>query len=235
MDEKFESALGYLLLKEQGLNVDPKDLGGVTNFGIAWNYAKHTLPNYGIHSSEELKHIQPEQVKHYYYDVFWTGYHIDKITNDQVRMKAFEFVAATGRQLKILGGIEFLNQSDPAKAMEHIGDVQRKIYLETIRKHPEQRKWLKGWLLRTKRIPEQIAYDLKKIFADITGIIDSGAVVSTVSQTPKKQPSTPSEAFFTQFSQLAPVLTLFAKMTDQQYERIGRFLTGIGQGKLVTK
>jgi hypothetical protein len=164
----FESSLGYLISKERGINKDTKDLGGFTNFGIAYGiHHKLLSEKYGINSTEDLAHISYDKMSSFYLNEIWQPYRIGEIKDEQLAMKAFEFVAATGRPLSVLGGIQALNSMNPSEAMKKINEVQSSIYAKTIERHPEQIHWKAGWDKRTKEIPSAIFYDAKKIFDEI--------------------------------------------------------------------
>ena len=48
VSNKFQSAFGYILSKEGGYSNNPLDRGGITNYGIAYNYQAENLKKYGI-------------------------------------------------------------------------------------------------------------------------------------------------------------------------------------------
>jgi len=177
MANLFESALGYVISKEQGWSDKATDLGGATNFGIAYKKQHETLKKYGINSPQDLKNISYEAVKGFYYDVFWKGYKLDGIINPQVAMKVFEFVVATGRNLDVLGGLNYLNKANPTDVMARIGQIQRGIYLRTIAKNPVQQANWRGWEKRTFQIPDNIIYDAKQIFDAITSHAPIGIAI----------------------------------------------------------
>jgi len=170
----FESALGYVISKEQGWSDKSTDLGGATNFGIAYKYQHQTLKKYGINSPQDLKNISYDKVKAFYYDTFWKGYKLEGITNPQVAMKVFEFVVATGSSVKVLGGLNYLNKANPTDVMARIGQIQRGIYLRTIAKNPIQQANWRGWEKRTFQIPLDVIYDAKRIFDTIVNHTSSG-------------------------------------------------------------
>jgi lysozyme family protein len=71
-DETFLKVVPLVLDSEAGYSNHPKDPGGPTNRGIAWNYnADYLKQNFGFKTSADIKKLTADQARQVYYDRYW--------------------------------------------------------------------------------------------------------------------------------------------------------------------
>lgn len=120
---KFEDAVELILKFEGGLSIDPKDPGGMTNFGIS----KRAYPNIAI------ERLTRDQAKEIYRKDYWDKNKIDQLP-DKIRLAIFDSCVNQGSDfaIKALQGIcavekdgvigiktiEMANKLDPTKTLE---------------------------------------------------------------------------------------------------------------------
>lgn len=62
-----------LVIKSEGNYVnDPRDKGGPTKYGVAWNYnADYLRTHCGMRNPTDVQHLTLEQARQLYYDKYW--------------------------------------------------------------------------------------------------------------------------------------------------------------------
>lgn len=84
---EFNSAVVYVLQNEGGLQEDPKDSGGITNYGISLRFLRSIKDSkkYGINAetinSETIKELTLDQAKSIYKQEFWDHAPFERINN----------------------------------------------------------------------------------------------------------------------------------------------------------
>lgn len=98
----FEPAVNYVLSKEGGLSENPKDPGGITNFGISLRFLK-SLPipgNYGLQSStinaDTIRELTIDKAKSIYHGEFWSHCSFWQLTNQDVCNYIFDMAVNMG-------------------------------------------------------------------------------------------------------------------------------------------
>lgn len=86
----FEEAVNFILKNEKGLNENPKDKGGITNFGISLRFLRNLeaakLRDYGIFdfpTEQTIKDLTIDQAKKIYLNEFWNHAPFEKIGNQE--------------------------------------------------------------------------------------------------------------------------------------------------------
>lgn len=99
----FECAVNFVLRNEGGLNENPKDRGGVTNYGISLRFLKNVslenLKNYGIFdevTEDSIKNLTIEQAKLIYKGEFWDHAPFEKIMNQEYCNYIFDMAVNMG-------------------------------------------------------------------------------------------------------------------------------------------
>jgi len=150
---KFEDAIGVVLENEGGYVNDPKDPGGETKYGIS----KRSYPNL------DIKNLTIDTAKGIYFHDFWkfTG-----VVNQAVATKIFDaYVNMKHSAIKIAQQLlnitadgfygpkteTALNAEDPALFLSRYRIALAQHYIEIARAHPEQAKFLQGWLKRARQ------------------------------------------------------------------------------------
>ncbi len=87
----FDAAVNFVLKNEKGLNENPLDKGGITNFGISQRFLKSIDPDnlkkYGIfsdpHEDQTIRDLTIDQAKAIYRGEFWDHAPFNKILNQE--------------------------------------------------------------------------------------------------------------------------------------------------------
>lgn len=99
----FEQAFKYLMKNEQGLEVDPNDAGGITNYGISLRFLKSLpadkLRTYGIFeevSEQTIRDLRLDQAKSIYKGEFWSAAPFERLRNQDVCNYLFDSAVNMG-------------------------------------------------------------------------------------------------------------------------------------------
>lgn len=96
---QFEQALEYVLLREGGIEDDPKDPGGFTNCGISLRLLKsldndrlrrYGLPSADILSRVDVEQLTPAQIAAVYKGEFWDNAPFDQIRSQVIANYLFD-------------------------------------------------------------------------------------------------------------------------------------------------
>jgi lysozyme family protein len=160
---QFEKAIGSVIANEGGYVNDPADAGGETNFGIS----KRAYPKLAI---KELTQAEAERL---YRKDYWSRYpSLEKIENQEVATKTLDLMVNVGpaRAVRILQqsinevadnvrpvvvdgklGPATAKRANELDADDLIAAMQgnaARYYCAIVSKKPDQKKFLRGWLLR---------------------------------------------------------------------------------------
>ena len=87
-DARFNKIMPLVLSVEGGYSNNPKDRGGPTQFGVAWNFHKDTLHQWwGL---TDIRQITKDQAKQLYYIKFWMHYKCNEIPDDSLAYLHFD-------------------------------------------------------------------------------------------------------------------------------------------------
>ena len=173
--QKFLDAFDYVMKYEGGLNEDPDDRGGITNFGISIKFLKGTGDKYCKDGKylQYLHELTIDQAKEIYHAEFWLEVY-ELVEIDLFREYIFDMVINHGRDIahKLLqrglwaagdrrikdDGIfgketlQSLNSSYISSiavpAYFSLRAIRTQYYHCIVSHHPEQEKFLEGWLRR---------------------------------------------------------------------------------------
>ncbi|MCL2313370.1 MAG: N-acetylmuramidase [Firmicutes bacterium] len=155
----FDLAFKTVIKHEGGYVNDPKDLGGETKYGIS----KRSYPNV------DIKNLTLDQAKEIYYRDFWVKGKCDKINNEKVAIKLFDFGVNMGTQqasrliqraLRSVGmavvedgiiGTATLSAVNNVNSMELLAALKSEaagFYRGLVIANATQQKFLNGWLNR---------------------------------------------------------------------------------------
>lgn len=142
-----------------GYTIDPTDRGGETKFGIAKNANPDT----------DIASLTWNDAKDIYYQKYWLATKCDQLP-DNVAILAFDTSVNNGvsRASKFLqravnvqddgiigdGTIDAVNNVDPSDICSNICDQRENFYRAIVKAHPEQSKYLNGWLRRVNEMRE---------------------------------------------------------------------------------
>jgi lysozyme family protein len=71
-DSTFCSVIAHVINSEGGYSNDPRDPGGPTMYGVAWNFNGAYLKlHFGMKEPSDIKALTLDQAKQLYYDRYW--------------------------------------------------------------------------------------------------------------------------------------------------------------------
>lgn len=164
--------LPKVLRFEGGFVNDPIDRGGATNKGVTiatWRNVGYDKDGDGDIDVADLRLLTKEDVRdrvlrpHY-----WNRWKADLITNQSVAESLVEWVWGSGKwgviiPQQLLGvaadgkvgraTIDALNRAVPAAFHAKLVTAKVEFLNRLVTAHPEQRRFLKGWLSRIAAIP----------------------------------------------------------------------------------
>ncbi len=180
-DQRFETAIEFVLQNEGGYSDYKDDKGGPTNYGISLRFLQdnniHIIPNEKIIDIEDIKELSKEGAKSIYKTFFWNAGYF-KILNLQIATKCLDLAVNMGvvqankiiqRAIAwcnipividgILGTetISIINDIDNKNYQNELmtGLINHAINYYTLiaEEHPDLEKFLKDWVNRAERKP----------------------------------------------------------------------------------
>lgn len=156
-DETFLKIVPLVLDSEAGYANHPKDPGGPTMRGIAWNYnADYLKLHFGFKVSSDIKKITADQARQCYYDRYWLESGGNGITDVDLAYLHFDTAVncGVGTARKILGRL-----SHNPKHFDGRGGKNRTIFLQLFLEYIAHRlsyythcrnrdAFLEGWVNR---------------------------------------------------------------------------------------
>lgn len=102
----FDEAVEYVLTNEGGLNVNPHDQGGVTNYGISSRLIKLSSHKYQFidydNVEKSIKELTKENAKIVYKTEFWDAAPFDQISNQEICNYIFDSCINMGMHAGVL-------------------------------------------------------------------------------------------------------------------------------------
>lgn len=99
----FETAINFVLKNEDGLNVDKRDRGGITNFGISLRFLcgvcaehLHECNIFEQPNEETIKNLTIDQARKLYKLEFWDNAPFDQILNQEFCNYIFDMAVNMG-------------------------------------------------------------------------------------------------------------------------------------------
>lgn len=171
--DNFSEAIKVVLKHEGGLSDDKNDSGSWTKYGISLRFLKqsHIDPNGdGVENSADIIHLTLTEADNIYYNQFWLKGHYDKIDDRRVAAHLFDFGVNAGLSQSaklskrainrilttpiIVDGImdaktiQIINHLVPSVFLSALKAEEKDFYLEIVKRHPQLKCFLKGWLSR---------------------------------------------------------------------------------------
>ena len=172
-DKRFDIAMQTVLRHEGGLSHDKNDPGGYTKYGISLRFLKDSKidPNGdGVEDKEDIIHLTQTEADKIYYNKFWIKGHYDKIGDRRVAAHLFDFGVNAGLSQSaklskrainrilttpiIVDGImdaktiQIINHLVPSVFLSAFNAEEEDFYLGIVKRHPQLKCFLKGWLNR---------------------------------------------------------------------------------------
>ncbi|HVI40924.1 MAG TPA: glycosyl hydrolase 108 family protein [Anaerovoracaceae bacterium] len=169
--DRFKKALAYTFKNEGGFSNIPEDHGGATNFGIIreelarWRHTDVT--------PEDVKNMKREEAEAIYKAWYWNPLNLDRIDAENVAIALFDRGVLNGltgvsRHVKnVLGRsqdekanfdscIDEINSTNPIAFVMRLADQCEAKHRANVAAHPDQKKFLMGWLNRVNRMRKEL-------------------------------------------------------------------------------
>lgn len=159
-DQNFQTAILVVLRHEGGYVNDKDDAGGETKYGIS----KRAYPNL------DIANLTVDQATQIYYRDWWVHFDYNQITDCSLATKLFDSAVNLGasrankllqRCLNVNGfpnmvddgqfgpvTIKAINSCDATTILSAFRQAQANYYQAVVKVHPEDQKFLNGWLAR---------------------------------------------------------------------------------------
>jgi lysozyme family protein len=155
-----------ILMYEGGFVNDPKDHGGATNMGVTlatWRQVGYDKDGDGDIDADDIKLLSANDAISVLKLNYWNRWKADQINNQSIAEILVDWVWASGkwgivipqRILKvpddgIVGNATLfaVNSANQRGLHEAIFQVRGRFILDLVKNHPEQKKFLDGWMNR---------------------------------------------------------------------------------------
>lgn len=144
----FLRALKLLLRNEGGFSNHKNDKGGRTNYGITQSTYSSYLRQLGL-PNKDVKDLNEEDVKDFYYNEFWKRYGINKIKDPGLAYIVFDTAVNAGNTVS---AIYKKCDNNPEKFL----DLRRDFHINVANKEKDQKEFLEGWLNRVNNLREDL-------------------------------------------------------------------------------
>jgi len=145
----------HVLAVEGGYVNDPKDPGGPTNHGIAYNYNQGYLLKYGITKGSQIINLTQDQALEIYYRKYWVPSQADELPSTKLALAYFDMVINAGQG----GADKCLSKLDPklwgfegnGKNVDYFWGQTLQYMLHRLMYYADLRNWgtyKRGWFNR---------------------------------------------------------------------------------------
>lgn len=170
MKNNWNFAVKELLKSEGGYTNDPSDSGGATNFGITIiDYRKYINKN---GTADDVRRMTVDQAKTIYKTKYWDAINGDQLESG-VDYSCFDYgvLAGLGRPRACLDKFKDLHGD---KLIDAINDERTSFLTRLATNRPKDKKFLRGWLIRTERVRKQ-SHELAKQKDHTTPVVVAAA------------------------------------------------------------
>lgn len=94
---RFTKIYPYVLNAEGGYVWNPKDPGGATKYGIAFNYNQGYLKKFEIFAPSQMKELTRDQALEIYYRKYWLPSQADELPDRRLALVYFDHVINAGQ------------------------------------------------------------------------------------------------------------------------------------------
>ena len=161
MSENFNKALAFTLKWEGGFSNHPNDPGGRTMKGITqrvYDGFRKSPPA----PARSVEHITDEELHAIYLRNYWLKAGCDKL-QPLSAMVGFDIAVnhGPGRLKQFLARVEATADDEVLDDLElarRLIDLRVNFYYDLVKRKPEMKVFLKGWLNRTRNLKQAIGY-----------------------------------------------------------------------------
>ena len=155
-----------ILRFEGGFVNDPVDRGGATNMGVTlstWRMVGYDKDGDGDIDADDVRKLSRQDFIKVLRFHYWNRWQADEIQNQSIAEILVDWVWASGRWgivipqrlLKVLDDgmvgrktLGALNMANPNDFHARVFQERKKFIESLVSRHPEQKRFLKGWLTR---------------------------------------------------------------------------------------
>jgi len=168
----FDKAMDYILVNEGGYANVRHDRGGATNFGITMaTLSRHRKKAVSV---QDVKDLTVDEAGEIYWDYYWLPNSLDQVKSAPICICIFDIGIVRGvtvgakyaqeicsyiyeEPLAIDGhigpkSIASLNSVSEKRFVELYSDRAEQGFRGIVKVHPNQEKFLKGWIARAMRL-----------------------------------------------------------------------------------
>lgn len=175
IDKRFQIAMKTVKKHEGGFSDNKNDPGGFTRYGVSLRYlksAKIDIDGDGDVDRDDIIHLTQTKADDIYYREWYTKHNYDKIESQKLLTDILDFSINVGasqchktlkraineiidKPIPVDGKfdkntIEILNLIEPSVMHSALNHQQEKFYKSLVKKNPDLKVFLKGWLRRAK-------------------------------------------------------------------------------------
>jgi lysozyme family protein len=169
----FLRALSLVLEFEGGYSDHPLDRGGKTQFGITQGHYIAWRVRRGLHV-RPVAELTREEVIEIYHEDYWRAAGCDDLRwplnacvfDCAVQFGAINAVRFLQTALAVeadgqYGPLTFaaLNDARPRALLLKLNDVRCDTHCDVVKRHPEQREFIKGWMRRVRKLERKLLHD----------------------------------------------------------------------------
>lgn len=156
-DKTFQALIAHVIKSEGGYSNNPRDKGGPTAYGIAWNFnAGYLKSMFGMKNPSDIKDLTLDQARQCYYDRYWLPSGSNGLTSLCLSYVHLDTAINCGvnKAQSILGSL-----AKNAKNFDGDGTANRALFLELTMEYLSKRlkfytrckdraTFLEGWVNR---------------------------------------------------------------------------------------
>lgn len=149
----------HVLNVEGGFVDNPKDPGGATKYGVAFNFNQGYLKNFGIVRPKQVANLTKDQALEIYFRKYWLPSQADELPDARLALAYFDMVinAGQGAADKLLGRLDkkLWHFEGDGKNSDYFWGQTTQYMLHRLKYYFDLRNWGtfgKGWFNRLLHI-----------------------------------------------------------------------------------
>jgi lysozyme family protein len=154
----------HVLNVEGGYVNDPRDPGGATKYGVAFNYNQGYLKQFGIIRPEQMASLTKDQALEIYYRKYWLPSQADELPDSRLSLVYFDHVINAGQgaadPLLAKLGPDLWKFAGDGKNVNYFWSLSLQLMLHRLLWYFSIKNWGtygKGWFNRLLHISQALA------------------------------------------------------------------------------